>query len=185
MAAPDEICRWFSWLVLGYFAWYIKLSYSPRALAFSSHIDYGEENWSKPILCQTHWGQGSRIESLRHPDITAYHSWCVSFKSTTLLFTINFNEMLLCSRKVVSDSFATPWTVVHQAPLSMGFSRQEYWGGLPFPSPADLPHPGIEPTSPAMAGRFFTTESPREAHIEVFTQFKYEVKQTLTNAYLL
>ena len=45
--------------------------------------------------------------------------------------------------------FATPWTVAHQAPLSMGFSRQEYWSGLPFPSPGDLPDPGIEPRSPA------------------------------------
>ena len=43
--------------------------------------------------------------------------------------------------------FATPWTVAHQAPLSMGFSRQEYWSGLPFPSPGDLPNPGIEPGS--------------------------------------
>ena len=44
--------------------------------------------------------------------------------------------------------FATPWTVAYQAPLSMGFSRQEYWSGLPFPSPGDLPDPGIEPRSP-------------------------------------
>ena len=56
--------------------------------------------------------------------------------------------------------FATPWTVACQAPLSMGFSRQEYWSGLPFPSLGDLPNPGIEPTSltsPALAGGFFTT----------------------------
>ena len=46
--------------------------------------------------------------------------------------------------------FATPWTVAYQAPLSMGFSRQEYWSGLPFPSPGDLPNPGIEPRSPAL-----------------------------------
>ena len=46
--------------------------------------------------------------------------------------------------------FVTPWTVAHQAPLSMGFSRQEYWSGLPFPSPEDLPDPGIEPRSPAL-----------------------------------
>ena len=46
--------------------------------------------------------------------------------------------------------FATPWTVAHQAPLSMGFSRQEYWSGLPFPSPGDLPDPGIEPRSPVL-----------------------------------
>ena len=54
----------------------------------------------------------------------------------------------------------TPLTVARQAPLSMGFPRQEYWSGLPFPSPGGLPDPGIEPTSlksPAMAGRFFTT----------------------------
>jgi len=54
----------------------------------------------------------------------------------------------------VSDSFSTPWTVAHQAPLSVGFSRQEYWSGLPFPSPGDLANQGIEPSS-ALAGRFF------------------------------
>ena len=47
------------------------------------------------------------------------------------------------------DTFAIPWTVAHQAPLSMGFPRQEYWSGQPFPSPRDLPDPGIEPMSPA------------------------------------
>ena len=46
--------------------------------------------------------------------------------------------------------FATLWTVARQAPLFMGFSRQEYWSGLPFPSPGDLPNPGIEPRSPAL-----------------------------------
>ena len=47
-------------------------------------------------------------------------------------------------------SLVTPWTVVHQAPLSIGFPSQEYWSGLPFPSTADLPNPGIEPRSPAL-----------------------------------
>ena len=60
----------------------------------------------------------------------------------------------------MSDSFVTLWTVAHQAPLSMGFLRQEYWSGLPFPSPRDLPDPGIELTSPALAGGFFTPEPP-------------------------
>ena len=59
----------------------------------------------------------------------------------------------------MSDSVA-PWTVARQAPLSMGFSRQESWGGLPFPSPGDLADPGTEPLSPALAGGFFTTEPP-------------------------
>ena len=53
--------------------------------------------------------------------------------------------------------FATMWTVAHQAPLSMGFPRQEYWSELLFPSPGNLPDPGIEPASPALAGGFFTT----------------------------
>ena len=56
--------------------------------------------------------------------------------------------------------FATPWTAACQAPLFMGFSRQEYWSELPFPSPGDLPNPEIEPTSPTQVSRFFTTESP-------------------------
>ena len=60
----------------------------------------------------------------------------------------------------MSDSFATLWTVAHQAPVSIGCLRQEYWSGLPFPSPVDLPDPGTESTSPALAGGLFTTEPP-------------------------
>ena len=56
--------------------------------------------------------------------------------------------------------FGTPWTAARQAPLSMGFSRQEYWSGLPFPPPGDLPNSEIEPESPVLAGGFFTTEPP-------------------------
>ena len=59
-------------------------------------------------------------------------------------------KLLLFSSLVMFDSFATPWTVACQAPLSRGFSRQEYWSGLPFPSPGDLPDLGIKPTSPAL-----------------------------------
>ena len=62
--------------------------------------------------------------------------------------------------------FATPWTVAYQAPLSMGFSRQEYWSGLPFPSPGDLPNPGIEPQSPELQADALTSEpsdKPKEA----------------------
>ena len=55
-------------------------------------------------------------------------------------------------------TLVTPWTVAGQAPLSMGFPRQEYWSRLPFPSPGDPPNPGIEPASPALAGGLFTTE---------------------------
>ena len=62
--------------------------------------------------------------------------------------------------------FVTPRTVAHQAPPSMGFSRQDYWSGLPFPPPGDLPDPETElasPVSPALAGRFFTTSATWEA----------------------
>ena len=64
--------------------------------------------------------------------------------------------------------FVTQRTAACQAPLSMEFSRQECWSGLPFPPPGDLPHPGIEPaspvspTSPALAGKFFTSDSPKK-----------------------
>ena len=56
--------------------------------------------------------------------------------------------------------FATPWTVAYQAPPPMGFSRQEYWSGLPFPSPEDLPDPGIEHRSPTLQADVLTSESP-------------------------
>ena len=63
----------------------------------------------------------------------------------------------MCACSVMSDSL---WTVAHQAPLRMGFSKQEYWSGLPFPSPGDLPDPEIDLTSPVLAGWFFTPEPP-------------------------
>ena len=65
--------------------------------------------------------------------------------------------MCMCAHSVLLDSFVTPRTVAHQAPLSMEFSRQEYWSGLPFPPPGVLPDTGMEPSSPALAGRFFTS----------------------------
>ena len=74
--------------------------------------------------------------------------------------------MYACS--VMSDS-AIPRAVAHHAPLSMEFSRQEYWSELPFPTPGDLPNPGIKsmsPASPVLAGRFFTTVSPGKPNID-------------------
>ena len=74
--------------------------------------------------------------------------------------------VILISHKVKVKSlscvrlFATPWTVTYQAPLSMGFSRQEYWSGLPFPSPGDLPDPRIEPKSPALQADSLPSEPP-------------------------
>ena len=81
----------------------------------------------------------------------------------------------MLSYSVVSDSSVTRWTVVCQAPLSMGFSKQEYWSRLPFPSTGDLLNPGIKPgspTSPALAGRFFMTEpSGKTLNINIHTSY--------------
>ena len=60
--------------------------------------------------------------------------------------------------------FATPWTVAHQVPPSMEFSRQEYWSGLPFPSPGDLPDPGTESGFPALQADALLSEPPRKPH---------------------
>ena len=70
--------------------------------------------------------------------------------------------LLLSFSQIMSDSFAMPRIVACQAPLSIGFPRQEYWSQLPFPSPGDLPDPGIEP---ALASGFFTTELLRKPHL--------------------
>ena len=66
----------------------------------------------------------------------------------------------------MSDS-ATPWIVAYKAALSMEFSRKEYWSGLPFPSPGDLPDPGIEPESPAVAGGFLPAKPPRKPSLRI------------------
>ena len=77
--------------------------------------------------------------------------------------------MHVCSvTSVVSDSFATPWTAAHQAPLFTGLSRQEYWNGLSFPSPGDHPNPGIKPGSPALHVDSLPSEPPRKAKVNVF-----------------
>ena len=78
------------------------------------------------------------------------------------LLCILDTRMFLFSNSVVSDSFVTPWSVACQALLSMGLTRQEYWSGLQFPIPGNLPNPGTEPLPPTVAVGFFTTEPPGE-----------------------
>ena len=68
--------------------------------------------------------------------------------------------------------FVTRWTVARQAPPTMGFSRQEYWSGLPFPSPGDLPDPGIEPGSPALEADALTFEPPGKPYVRSMSSFK-------------
>ena len=88
------------------------------------------------------------------PNKISFHNWVVA----------------LCSVTQPYLTLVTPWTVAHQAPLSMEFSRQEYWSGLPFPPPGDLPYPGTEPVSlmsPALADSFLKTSASWEAHMIV------------------
>ena len=75
--------------------------------------------------------------------------------------------------------FATPWTVANQAPPSMGFSRQEYWSGFPFPSPGDLPDPGIEPRSPAFWADALTSEPPGKIIVIQEGVVSFHVKRCL------
>ena len=78
-------------------------------------------------------------------------------KSSVFAFEISYN--FKCCHSVLSNS-ATPWTIVYHAPLFMEFSRQEYWSGLPFSSPGDLPNPGIEPRLPELQADSLLSEPP-------------------------
>ena len=107
--------------------------------------------------------QDLRGPSIPAPSIFSWLPWHsdlrpIQSKSVSMppLFCTSVSSPLLClfhkdvcmsAKSLVSDSFVTPWTVALQAPLSMGFSRQEYWSGLPCPPPGDLPHPRTEPGS--------------------------------------
>ena len=70
------------------------------------------------------------------------------------------NNIVTASVAQSCPTLVTPWAVAHQAPLSMGFSKQEYWSGLPFPAPGDLPDPGIKPRSPALQAVSLLSELP-------------------------
>ena len=99
-------------------------------------------------------------QSVPKPKSSVWHSRNIlSLPSSPKTFY--FLDVSVCVFNRVQP-FATPWTLTCQVPLSMGFSRQEYWSGLPFPSRRDLPNPGTEqasPVSPELAGRFFTTST--------------------------
>ena len=76
---------------------------------------------------------------------------------------LRFYKVKVKVKSVMSNSLETPWTVAYQAPLSAGFSRQEYWSGLPFPSPGALTNPGIKPGSPALQADALPSEPPGKA----------------------
>ena len=114
-----------------------------------------------------HWYDGNSVQETK---ITSLPS-CIGSSTVRTRTNIETESLLLpapheCYLPAcvpVQWFFATLWTVACQASLSMGFPRQEDWSGGPFPSPGDLPDPGIEPTSPLLAGRFFTIWVTREA----------------------
>ena len=90
-------------------------------------------------------------------------------KDLLLLATQNDNILRMCTVPQLCPTLATPWTVACQTPLSMGLSKQEYYGGLPVPPPGGLPDPGIKPispASPALASKFFNTEPPGKFHLK-------------------
>ena len=108
---------------------------------------------------------------------------CLIFKSlrssSDKVIRVLYQCFLACwavlSHSVMSDSSATPWTAAHQVPLSMEFSQQEYWSGLPWPPPGDLPDPGIEPRSSTLQADFFTiwaTRKPLFSITEYFSSYQ-------------
>ena len=98
-----------------------------------------------------------------HISIFLLYFECIVFYAYIFIISVNWPCML--NHFICVQLFVTLWTVAHQAPLSMGLSRQEYWSGLSFPPPGDRPNPGIKPASLmslALAGRFFTTSATRK-----------------------
>ena len=99
---------------------------------------------------------------LLYPNRGQDNMFCKSLLSSGSVSSCWRSELHCCCLVAVSYDSLQPHGLAHQAPLSLGFPRQEYWSGLPFPSPRDLPSPGIEPTSPGLAGGFFTAEPPEK-----------------------
>ena len=90
-----------------------------------------------------------------------FNSMKYFYRIIEIILTVSEMDVCMCAQLVSRVRLSlTPWTIVQQAPQSIEFYRQEYWRGLPFTSPGDLPDSGIEPTSSVLAGRFFTTVPP-------------------------
>ena len=119
------------------------------------------------IYYYLHFSDGeSKAQKLSDFPKVMYSKWQRQVKMTGLTLAILFtHHSCMLSHFSHVQLFAILWTVARQAPLSMGFSRQEYWSGLPYPPPGDLPNPVIEPESlmsPSLAGGFFTTSATWE-----------------------
>ena len=103
-----------------------------------------------------------------------------NFPSNSYYQHLSHSRVVVFSRVQL---FVTPWIVVSQSPLSMGFTRQEYWSGLTFPTPRYLLKPGMDPeslTSPTLAGRFFTTVPPGRPIQTQYTHFQFIIGELMT-----
>ena len=116
-------------------------------LSVTAGMDLVETEGKWLIVIQFLWGGGLSL-----PCVYREHWWQLGRP-----YRCKWSEIKSLSRVQL---FATPWTVARQAPLSMGFSRQEYWSRLSFPSPGDLPYPGIEPGCPALQADALSSEPP-------------------------
>ena len=117
-----------------------------------SLIIFSAKNAPSPIIVFSYlffgpWFRHHLLKDLSDPTQSRFPSLIFFY---SIFYFYNALNMLCISCSVMSQLFVTPWTVAHQAPLSMRFPRQEYWSGLPFPSPGDLPNPRTEPGSPAL-----------------------------------
>ena len=132
---------------------------------------FSTEPPGKPLCVSRHIKKSEKINgSIHHrddPDKWSKEKKCMQ-QSNTQRF--HFSEKQSNNKEVKVKSLsrvrllATLWTVAYQAPQPMGFSRQEYWSGLPFPSPGDLPNPGIKPGSPALQADSLLSELPGKPH---------------------
>ena len=126
----------------------------------------GKSHGQRNLAGYSPWGNKEldTTERLSLRKVTEYRINMPKINNFFSVFTISTQELKVKVKLLSCIRFSvTPQTVACQVPLSMGFSRQEYWSGLLFPSPGDLPNPAIKPgspVSPALAGRFFTTEPP-------------------------
>ena len=153
----------------GLFQWVSSLHQRPKYWSFNFSIIASKEhsgfisfriNWFDPLA-----GQGT-LKSLFQ------HNSKVSVLRCSALFMVQLSHPCLgqCVNHSVVSNSATPWTVAQQTPLFMGFSRQEYWSGLPFPSPWDLPNPGTEPRSSSLQADSLPSEPPGKPHSYLTTE---------------
>ena len=122
---------------------------------------HGEPAWQCSFMCQ-------RPRSIQRLSLAM---WLMKHRYWVQHYVNKIHHAKCVHVFSVMSNLAAPWTVAHQAPLSLGFSRQGYCSRLPFPTPGDLPDPGIEPTSPMSpvpAGGFFTIVSPGKPHYEKY-----------------